>query len=221
MSSIDDNQISKILNILERNLNATKNQDDLSSDSEFEMKTEEKRVTTSRTKAAKESKEPTEPVGKISHQKFCIKCGSADNLFRNNKYKTCVVCCNGKTRLGQSDKQKENFQKCREVRLANVQRRKDALREFEEQAKIEMDSKIVKKAVGIKKKLIVREAQLEEVSDDDTPLEQVIKVAKKTQEKKVKKSIPKKQVEVEETELEYEQPIERQQQQQQYMISFA
>ena len=84
-----------------------------------------------------------------------------------------------------------------------------------------MDSKIVKKAVGIKKKLIVREAQLEEVSDDDTPLEQVIKVAKKTQEKKVKKSIPKKQVEVEETELEYEQPIERQQQQQQYMISFA
>jgi len=212
MSAINDNQISKILNILERNLNATKNQDDLSSDSEFEMKTEEKRVATSRAKASKESKEPTEPVGKISHQKFCIKCGSADNLFRNNKYKTCVVCCNGKTRLGQSDKQKENFQKCREVRLANVQRRKDALREFEEQAKIEMDSKIVKKAVGIKKKLIVREAQLEEVSDDDTPLEQVIKVAKKTQEKKVKKSIPKKQESeakyevVEENELEYEQP---------------
>lgn len=127
---------------------------------------------------------PEEPVGTVSHQKFCIRCGSADNLFRNNKYKTCVVCCSKTNRPPQSDKQREAFQRCKAKRLENVQQRKNALKEFEEKIKDEMDSKIVKKAIAVKKRSIIREAQLDEISDDDTPLEEVMEVAKKTETKK-------------------------------------
>ena len=151
---------------------------------------------------------PEEPVGTVSHQKFCIRCGSADNLFRNNKYKTCIVCCNKTKRPPQSEKQKEAFQRCKAKRLENVEKRKQALREFEEKAKSELDTKIVRKAIAVKKKQIIREAQLDDVSDEeDTPLEQVVKVAKKTEAKRavskrlvknVEQEIEKKEVEPQE-----------------------
>ena len=144
------------LSILEKNLQATKNQDDLSSESEIEMEKEKNVI-----------EEKKLPVGKVTHQKFCIRCGSADNLFRNNKYKTCIVCCNRKTRPPPSENQKKAFERCRAKRAENVERRKRELKEFEEKAKQEMDSRVVRKAVNIKKKSILREAKLEELSDED------------------------------------------------------
>ena len=200
MSRTSEEQISQLLSVLQKNLQATKNQDDLSSESEFEIngvenyEVEEPVVK----KTVRQKKNiPDEPVGQVSHQKFCIRCGSADNLFRNNKYKTCVVCCNKTKRPPQSENQKKAFEKCREVRLANVQKRKEALREFEEKAKQELDTKIVRKAVAVKKKQILREAQLEEVSDEEeTPLEEVVEVAKKTAVRKSRKSIPAKRTTV-------------------------
>ena len=54
-----------------------------------------------------------------------------------------------------------------------------------------MENKIVKKAISIKKKQILREDELEEFSDDDTPLEEVVKVAKKRATKQTReKAIP-------------------------------
>ena len=151
---------------------------------------------------------------------------SADNLFRNNKYKTCIVCCNKNKRPPQSDKQREAFQRCKAKRLENVEKRKLALKEFEEKAKNELDSKIVKKAIAVKKKSIIREAQLDEISDEeDTPLEEVVKIAKKTEAKKRERSAPRK---VKNVEKEVEQPAptgaEPVEPQQQYYIpafSFA
>jgi hypothetical protein len=166
------------------------------------------------TKSLGKKQIPDEPVGNVSHQKYCIKCGSADNLFRNNKYKTCVVCCNKTKRPGQSENQKKAFERCRAKRLENVQKRKNMLQEFEQQAKTELDSKIVKKAIAVKKKSIIREAQLDEISDDDTPLEEVIQVAKKTESKK---RAPRKNVEKEVEPV--EEPVESQQQY--YMPSFS
>ncbi len=207
MSQIKEDQISQILSILEKNLQATKNQDDLSSESEIEMEKEKNVI-----------EEKKLPVGKVTHQKFCIRCGSADNLFRNNKYKTCIVCCNKTTRPPPSENQKKAFERCRAKRAENVERRKQELKEFEEKAKQEMDSRVVRKAVAVKKKNILREAKLEELSDEEeTPLEEVIQVAKKTEAKKQRKSIPKKQKEVVQEVIEYEQP----RQQQYYAPSFS
>ena len=232
---MNKSEISMLMSILEKNLQATKNQDDLSDESEEIVKPKVLGLCPSKTPTPSKIKDwgsaPVKPrpqaelgetdetveesftktsssaKSNFSHQKFCIKCGSADNLFRTNKYKTCVQCCSKNTRPPPSDKQKANFQKARDVRMANIQKRKDALREFEESAKNTMDSKIVKKAVSVKKRQILRESQLDEVSDDDTPLEQVVEVAKKTAIRKSRKSIPNKIIEVEEEEQE-EQPLE-------------
>ena len=42
-----------------------------------------------------------------------------------------------------------------------------------------IEQKIVKKAVSIKKKQIKKEALLEEISDDETPMEKIKEIAKK------------------------------------------
>ena len=49
--------------------------------------------------------------------------------------------------------------------------------------KKQIEEKIVKKAVAIKKKEIKKRAVLDEISDDDTPIEEVKKIAKKIPQK--------------------------------------
>lgn len=187
MNSSTDEQITQLLSTLKKSIQSrSKKVEDSDSELEYEVndvvEVEDDLPVNKNVKQKKSV--PEEPVGSVSHQKFCIRCGSADNLFRNNKYKTCVVCCNSKKRPPQSDKQREAFQKCKAKRLENVQQRKNALKEFEQKVKGEMDTKIVRKAINIKKKSIIREAQLDEVSEDETPLEEVVKIAKKTEAKK-------------------------------------
>lgn len=222
MSQSTDEQITQLLSTLKKSMKSrSKKVEDSDSELEYEVNdVTEVEDDLPITKNVKQKKNiPEEPVGTVSHQKFCIRCGSADNLFRNNKYKTCVVCCNSKKRPPQSDKQREAFEKCRAKRLENVQQRKNALKEFEEKVKSELDSKVVRKAINIKKKSIIREAQLEEISDEeDTPLEEVVKIAKKTEAKKQR--APRKVKDVEQKvreDPEIEQPI----QQQYYVPSFS
>lgn len=221
MSQSTDEQITQLLSTLKKSMKSKKK---VVEDSDSELEYEINDVTEVEdnlpvNKNVKQKKSvPEEPVGTVSHQKFCIRCGSADNLFRNNKYKTCVVCCNKTKRPPQSEKQKEAFQRCKAKRLENVEKRKNALKEFEEKVKDEMDSKIVKKAISVKKKQIIREAQLEESDEEDTPLEEVVKIAKKTEAKKQR--APRKVKDVEQIvreEPEIEQPI----QQQYYVPSFS
>ena len=42
-----------------------------------------------------------------------------------------------------------------------------------------MEQKIVKKAISIKKKQILKEAALDEISDDETPMEAIKQIVKK------------------------------------------
>ena len=109
--------------------------------------------------------------------KVCISCGSTSNLFKSKIHKTCIECLN--LRPKKSEKQLEAFKLAREKRMVNVNRRKSEIAELEKQAKEELDKKIVSKAISIKKKLIKQTAELDAVSDDDTPLEEVMKIAKK------------------------------------------
>lgn len=109
--------------------------------------------------------------------RICISCGSSANLFKSKVHKTCIECLN--LRPGKSEKQLESFKRAREKRMENIARRKREVEELEKQAKEELDKKIVSKAISIKKKLIKQNAELDAVSDDDTPLEEVLKIAKK------------------------------------------
>lgn len=124
--------------------------------------------------------EPEEECEEVAVQQIlrtCISCGSSANLFKTKSHKTCIECCN--LRPKKTEKQLEAFSKARERRMENIGKRKQTIQELEDKAREELDKKIVSKAISIKKKQIKKNAELDEISDDDTPLEEVMQIAKK------------------------------------------
>jgi hypothetical protein len=90
----------------------------------------------------------------------------------------------------QSEAQKLNTQKMREKLKEAQERKKQEKAEREEMERAILDEKIVKKAISIKKKQIKKEKVLDEVSDDDTPMEEIIKKIKPTKAPEVKPPTP-------------------------------
>jgi len=84
-----------------------------------------------------------------------------------------------KQKKPRSDKQLEVFNKAREKMLLNLKERKEKKALEDAERKKEIEEKIVKKAVAIKKKEIKAKAILETISDDDTTIEEVKKIASK------------------------------------------
>lgn len=92
----------------------------------------------------------------------------------------------------QSEKQKENFKKALEARKRNCEARKEDKRIADEEKELireekkkELERKVLKKAVVIKKKEILSQASLDEISDDEIPIEIVEKIIKRQRAKKV------------------------------------
>jgi hypothetical protein len=82
-----------------------------------------------------------------------------------------------KEKKPRTKKQIEAFEKARETRERNALARKQMR---DEEAKIqqkEVEDKLVKKAIALKKKQIKQQAILDSISDDETPLEEVEKIA--------------------------------------------
>ena len=91
----------------------------------------------------------------------------------------------------QSEKQKQNTEKMRNKLKEYHERKREEKeqlaiqkQEEEKQRKKKIEDKIVTKAIAIKKKQIKQEAILDEISDDDTPIEEVKKIVKKLPAKK-------------------------------------
>ena len=74
-------------------------------------------------------------------------------------------------------KQIEAFEKARLTREKNALARKQMRDEEAIAIRKEVEDKLVKKAIAVKKKQIKQEAILDEISDDETPLEEVEKIA--------------------------------------------
>lgn len=146
------------------------------------------------------SADPEPEIVQQHVMRICISCGSSANLYKSKTHKTCIECLN--LRPGKSEKQLESFKRAREKRMENISRRKQEIAELERQAKEELDKKIVSKAISIKKKLIKQNAELDAVSDDDTPLEEVMKIARKKPATTQKPKAVKKQVSIDEPERE-------------------
>ena len=90
----------------------------------------------------------------------------------------------------QSEAQKLNTQKMREKLKEAQERKKQEKAEREAMERAILDEKIVKKAISIKKKQIKKEKVLDEVSDDDTPMEEIVKKIKPTKAPEVKPPVP-------------------------------
>lgn len=74
-------------------------------------------------------------------------------------------------------KQIEAFEKARQTREKNALARKQMRDEEAIAIRKEVEDKLVKKAIAVKKKQIKEQAILDAISDDDTPLDEVEKIA--------------------------------------------
>ena len=74
----------------------------------------------------------------------------------------------------------EAFERAKAIRDANFEKRKEEKRLKEEEERKIIEEKLVKKAIAVKKKQIKKQAVLDEISDDDTPIQKVKEIAKTT-----------------------------------------
>ena len=82
-----------------------------------------------------------------------------------------------------TEKQLEGMKKGREKLQQKHKENKEKKILEEEEKKKELESKIVNKAISIKKKQIKKQIALDEISDDETPIEEIKQkiITKKTQ----------------------------------------
>ena len=104
-----------------------------------------------------------------------------------------------KPKRERTEAQKKAWERCLASRQKNREDRKkiqdeDAklLAEYKKQLAKKTETKIVKKAVGIKKKQIVREEEIDEISEDETPIEVVKEIIKKRRQPAPTKQLPSK-----------------------------
>tara|TARA_R110002167_G_scaffold120911_1_gene298966 strand:- start:26 stop:544 length:519 start_codon:yes stop_codon:yes gene_type:complete len=89
-------------------------------------------------------------------------------------------------------KQIEAFEKARQTRERNALARKQGRDDEAIIIRKQVEDKLVKKAIAVKKKQIKQQAILDEISDDDTPLEEVEKIATRSVTKtKLKREVAK------------------------------
>lgn len=102
-----------------------------------------------------------------------------------------------KPKRERTEAQKKAWERCLASRQKNREDRKkiqdeDAklLQEYKKQLAKKTETKIVKKAVNIKKKHIMREEEMDEISEDETPIEVVKEIIKKRRQPAPKKQLP-------------------------------
>jgi len=78
-----------------------------------------------------------------------------------------------KAKKPRTKKQMEAFERAKAIRDANFEKRKEEKRLKEEEERKIIEEKLVKKAIAVKKKQIKKQAVLDEISDDDTPIQKV------------------------------------------------
>ena len=76
-----------------------------------------------------------------------------------------------KVKRERTEKQKEHFARLSELNKKRYEEKKLIKEEEEAKRKRELEKKIIDKAIKIKKKIIKKEMLLEELSDDDTPIQ--------------------------------------------------
>ena len=90
-----------------------------------------------------------------------------------------------------TQKQIDAFQKVRDKKMENAKMRQEEKKLKDEEDRKELEAKIIKKAVAIKKKQIKKQTVLEEISDDDTPIEVIKEMKKNIIPKEIKPEKPK------------------------------
>lgn len=83
-----------------------------------------------------------------------------------------------KPKRERTQKQIDAFNRCIETKKKKAAERAEHARQLAELEKKALEEKVVKKAISIKKKQIKKQSALDEISDDDTPIEKIKEHAK-------------------------------------------
>ena len=83
-----------------------------------------------------------------------------------------------KPKKQRTQKQLEAFENAKKIRDANTLKRKEEQSKKEQEERKILEEKLVRKAISIKKKEIKKQAVLDQISDDDTPIEKIKEIAK-------------------------------------------
>jgi hypothetical protein len=78
-----------------------------------------------------------------------------------------------------TEAQRLAFERCKAKREENAKKRAEDAKKLLEYEKKALEEKLIAKAVSIKKKQIKKQIVLDEISDDDTPIETIKEMAKK------------------------------------------
>lgn len=84
-----------------------------------------------------------------------------------------------KSKRVRTQKQIDAFNKCLAIKQANAKKRMDEAKRLAEEERKALEEKVVKKAISIKKKQIKKQVALDEISDDDEPIEAIREKVKK------------------------------------------
>ena len=88
-----------------------------------------------------------------------------------------------------SARQIKAFEACLLKKKVNADKRFNDAKKLAEYEKKELEEKVVKKAISIKKKQIKKQAVLDEISDDDTPMEKIKPKPKPVPVKEIPKTL--------------------------------
>ena len=95
-----------------------------------------------------------------------------------------------KPKRERTQKQIDAFNRCIQIKKEKAKARAEEAARLAEQDRIRLEEKVVKKAISIKKKAIKKQIALDEISDDDEPMEVIKEKAKKVVPKPVTKPEP-------------------------------
>ena len=84
--------------------------------------------------------------------------------------------CITKPKKQLTEKQLEALKKGQQTRDENARKRKEEAMRIAEEEKKKLEAKIVRKAISIKKKEIKKQSALDEISDDETPIQKIKEV---------------------------------------------
>lgn len=87
-----------------------------------------------------------------------------------------------KPKKPRTEKQLEAFERAKKIRDANAVKRKEERLKREEEERKQIEEKLIKKAIALKKKQIKKQVLLDEISDDDTPIQKIKKVVEKQEQ---------------------------------------
>lgn len=102
-----------------------------------------------------------------------------EELTYKQKYEELMKSVEPKVKRERTPAQVEAFKKAQQVRTANAVKRREEIQRIADSQRKDLETKLLKKALAVKKRQIRERKALESIPDDDEPVQSVLDKARK------------------------------------------